>query len=329
MIAMSRDTKIFGLAILVCLVSIAIVIWIYQPMVKTNANKLTVKEIKKTLLFVESNLIFIKYLMKNYYDNEYKLKENDITIKDKALDNKFEDLDKEDKLREICVLGIKLLRNYLHDSKNNIDYPKAIINIIDQVLEKTKSINKGDSLDTDKWELYIVDIPHLMAMYYLIAEDDSSNTNRLTQCYEYITKVITSDMESTCPGSTSQLNFIKIGTPYLLTNYIRSLKDETCVNLYKETRKNKNLELLNRYLSYDTSEEVRQKYGVLRVDYGNNLKNKQAESFKCTLLMDNVKYSDLYSAVYDSLDVPGNIWKSLEAAAKAHSDLIQASRINP
>ncbi|CAD6237749.1 GSCOCT00014150001.2-RA-CDS [Cotesia congregata] len=316
MIANSRRSIIFiscGL-IAAILVSTAIVIWIYQPQSNSNNNRIetVTKDKIKTLPYVKSNLIFIKYRMKISYIDKYNLSDNDIEIKGKVLNDTFEDdLTQEDNLREICAVGIKLLRNYLLDPKIT-DYLTATGKIVDKVLTQTNSINASKTFGTDKeWELYIVDIPHLMAMYDLIVEEDSSNTNRLTECHKYINRVITSKLEPACSKSTpSKIDFIKISTPYLLMNYKRSLKDETCVNLYEEATKNKNLELLNRYLSYDTSEDVKQKHGVFRVDGDTMFSNKQAEAYKCFVLMNNIKYKDLYIAVYETLDLSGNVYKS-------------------
>ncbi|CAD6237757.1 GSCOCT00014145001.2-RA-CDS [Cotesia congregata] len=315
MIAMSIRAKKFALFGLVILVSAVACILTFTLLLATNH----VENPKKVRAIKSSKLTQIKNDMKLLYDAdlyEYNLNDSDVTMKDKVLNNNFENLSKEDKLREICVLGIKLLRNYLHDSSKT-DYLKATSNIVDQILEKIKSIIAKTTFETDEeWELYIVDIPHLMAMYDLIVEDDSSNTNRLTQCYEYITKVINSNMESTYPKPTasktdskdskSQFDFIKIGTPYLLTNYKRSLKDETYKNLFENAKKNKNLELVNKYLM---TKEVSHKYGDFPDD-GSQIKKQIADVFKCLDLLNIVKYNDLYIAVYNCLHVPGNInWR--------------------
>ncbi|CAD6237759.1 GSCOCT00014148001.2-RA-CDS [Cotesia congregata] len=299
MIAMSKRSLIFvliGVAVLVYYVTAAILIWSYKH--QPNAT-------------YKSKLIIMESMIRHYHDDEYHLSNDDITIKDKARHDYFDDLTKDDNLRKICVLGIKLLHNYLHN--HDSDDLTTVRNIVDKVLTQTGSRTEGETLDADKWELYIVDIPHFMAMYYLIVKDDSSNTARLTHCYEYINSVINSNMESTCLNSTpSKTDFIKIGAPYLLTNYIRSLEDENCLKLYEKARKNNNLELLNKYLSYDTSDEVKEIYGVLSVDGETKLKSKPAEALKCFDLMNKtIKYKDMYIAVYNTLDVPGNLWKSL------------------
>ncbi|CAD6237751.1 GSCOCT00014147001.2-RA-CDS [Cotesia congregata] len=321
MIAISRRAKIFILFGLAILISAPVVLWIYKPWSSTNHEKPAInndtKKLNEDKAFKILNLAGIKNNMKSQYQDgsDYKLYENDFKIKDKALINTFEDLNQELYLRQICVVGIKLLRNYLLDPKKT-DYLKATNNILDHVLKKTNSIKAGKTFATDdEWKLYIVDIPHLMAMYDLIAEDDSSNSTRLTQCYEYITKVINSNMEPIYPSPTpSKTDFIKIGTPYLLTNYKRSLKDETCKKLYEEAKKNKNLMLLNKYLLNDTSEEVKNKYGVLHEDRGTMLEIKKNELSKCKKLMTDatLTYKDLYVAVYEILDVPGNLHRSSE-----------------
>ncbi|CAD6214342.1 GSCOCT00014021001.2-RA-CDS [Cotesia congregata] len=165
-----------------------------------------------------------------------------------------------------------------------------------------------------------------MAMYDLTVEEESSNSTRLTQCYEYIKKVINSNMEPIYSRPTpSKTDFIKIGTPYLLTNYKRSLKDGEYKNLYEQAKNNDNLKSLKKYLSYDdTDTAVNQKYGILRKDGGAMLENKIVNYSKYIELIDKIKYPDLYAAVYEILDIPGNLYNSAKVILNKvlHKDVL-------